>query len=68
MPIHRNGADGELALCTVADNEDWFSPWLWIGGVVSFRLLVWIFDIVSMMKGHVGGGSGFHGFQGVGYS
>jgi len=23
----------------------------------------WIFDIVGMMKGHVGGGSGFHGFK-----
>ena len=28
-------------------------------------MLDWFFDIVSKMKGHVGGGSGFYGFQGV---
>ncbi|MBB3928934.1 hypothetical protein GGR43_004679, partial [Sphingobium jiangsuense] len=39
----------------------------WGEGMV-FSGVGWIFDIVSMMKGHVGGGSGYHGFQGVDYS
>ena len=69
MAFHRRGADGELALCMVADIEDWISPWFldWGEGMV-FSDVGWIFDIVSMMKGHVGGGSGYHGFQGVDYS